>query len=90
MIAEFLGIMARVPALPLAARPLQPLLLRAAVSILPEGLAERLGLADRRPTRAQAALVRLAARTADRVVLPGAPPALACRRLGLPADWLYR
>jgi hypothetical protein len=27
---------------------------------------------------------------ADRLVLENAPPAQACVRMGLPADWLYR
>lgn len=88
-IAEFLAIMARVPAFPAPARPLQRLLVRAAISILPPGLAERLELPPglspwQRP------LVVQAARLADRLALRNAPPAQACRRLGLPEDWVYR
>lgn len=88
-IEEFLELMARVPAMPGAARPIQPLLLRAAVDVLPDGLAAKLGLAERLGPAGRA-LVRAAARAADRVVLRNAPPVLACRRLGLAADCLYR
>lgn len=89
IIAEFLDIMARVPALPAPLRPLQRLLLRAAVELLPPPLARRLGLARWRLRRPERALVRLIARVADRVPLLDAPPARACVRMGLPADWLY-
>ncbi|CAA9482108.1 MAG: hypothetical protein AVDCRST_MAG39-325 [uncultured Sphingomonadaceae bacterium] len=88
-IGEFMGVMARVPALPGAARTIQPLLLRAAVDVLPDGLAARLGLPARLGSTSRA-LVRAAARAADRVTLRNAPPARACARLGLAADYLYR
>lgn len=41
-------------------------------------------------TPVQASMVRAAARLADRLPLISAPPAGACVRMGLPADWLYR
>lgn len=90
IIGEFLAIMERLPAMPAALRPLQRRLLRASVSLLPDPLIDRLDLARWRPGRASTAMLKLAGRTADRLVLPDAPPALACRRLGLPDDWLYR
>ena len=90
IIAEFLEIMSNVPAFPAAVRPFQRVLLRAAVELLPEPLIKRLGLQDWRLGRAEALLVRAAAKLADRLVLPTAPPAQASQRLGLPANWLYR
>ncbi|MGA0601416.1 oxygenase MpaB family protein [Caulobacter sp. KR2-114] len=91
VVAEFLQIMRQAPALPGLARPLQPLLVRAAVDLIPPDVARGLAL-WREPglSPAQAALVRAAARAADRLCLRNAPPAQACVRLGLPADWLYR
>ncbi len=91
IVFEFLDIMKRVPALPAAARPLQTMLIRAAVAILPQWVREQLGLGkewslntlDRR-------VLKLAARSNDRLVLPSLPAVQACRRLGLPDDYLYR
>jgi uncharacterized protein (DUF2236 family) len=90
LIAEFLQIMAVVPAFPSGARWFQRILLRASVELLPPELIARLGLLDQRLGARERQLVKVAARTVDRVVLPEAPPAQACLRLGLPADWLYR
>lgn len=92
VIAEFLAIMAGVPALPRVARPVQRLLLKAAVSMLPLDIAERLGLATTRwrISEREHRLVRALARAADRVVVRTWPSVQACRRLGLPDDHLYR
>jgi uncharacterized protein (DUF2236 family) len=90
IIHEFLAIMRAVPALPRVARPLQHVLLRAAVSLLPDALIDRLGLEDWRLRRFERRLVRAVARVANRVPLLDAPPAKASERLGLPADWLWR
>jgi len=90
IIAEFLGIMRSVPALPWVARPFQRVLLRAAVSLLPDPLIDRLGLEDWRLRVFERKLVRLVARVANRVPLLDSPPAKASERLGLPADWLWR
>ncbi|MES2097135.1 MAG: oxygenase MpaB family protein [Pseudomonadota bacterium] len=90
IIAEFLDIMARVPALPRLLHPVQRLLVGAAVDMLPPALIERLGLTDRKLNRGERLLVRTAARAADRIVLKNAPPAQACVRMGLPVDALYR
>lgn len=91
-IAEFLSIMREVDAFPALARPLQPLLLKAAVALLPPHLQARLGLNDAawRLRRWERAVIGASARASDRLVLRSAPPAQACRRLGLPDDWLYR
>jgi uncharacterized protein (DUF2236 family) len=90
VIFEFLDIMRTTPALPGVAKALQPSLLRAAIDIVPADLRIRLGL-ERLGLRAwDRPLVRAAARAADRLVLDSSPAVQACRRLGLPADHLYR
>jgi len=91
IVFEFLDIMRRTGALPLFLRPLQPLFLRAAVSLLPNDVRVLLQLdRDYRLSAWQRALVSGAGAIADRIVLRSAPPAQACLRLGLPADFLYK
>ena len=90
IIGEFLDIMERVPALPLPLRPVQRLLVRAAVDMVPPALITRLGLERRTLSPWQCRLVRAAGAAADRIVLKDAPPAQSCVRMGLPADYLYR
>lgn len=91
IVAEFLGIMRDLPALPAPARPLQGLLVKAAVELLPHWIRHRLELGSEWSlSRLERATVRLAARSADRLLLRSSPPVQACRRLGLPDDYLYR
>ena len=91
VIKEFLTIMETAPLLPAPARPLQRMLVRAAVDILPAWVRERLDLG---PTWSlnpvECALVRTIARASDKLVLPSFPAVQACRRLGLPDTYLYR
>ncbi len=64
---------------------------RGAVAILPPSVRERLQLGaayDLSPLGEQ--LLRGMGALADRISIPSAPPAQACRRLGLPSDFLYR
>lgn len=91
VVFEFLEIMGRAEVMPALGRRLQHLLIRAAVELTPPDVARRLGL-DRRRALAplETAAVRAIAQGADRLLLRNAPPAQACARLGLPADWLYR
>ena len=90
-IHEFLNIMRTAPAFPRALRPIQRLLLRAAVDLLPASAREVLELGPEAGLpRGSARLVRAAGLAADRLVIRSAPPAQACRRMGLPAEWLYR
>ena len=91
IVFEFLDIMRRTGGLPPLMRPLQPLFLRAAISILPEPVRVRLNL-DKgyRLAGWERLLVRGAGALSDRIVLRSAPPAQACMRLGLPADYLYK
>jgi len=91
IVFEFLDIMRRTDALPLLLRPLQPLFLRAAISILPEPVRVRLKLdTGYRLAGWQRVLVRGTGALSDRIVLRSAPPAQACLRLGLPANYLYK
>jgi len=90
VIAEFLEILRQAELLPPPGRPLQQLLIRAAIELTPPDVAGALGLDRRRGlTPLEARVVCAIARGADRLLLSNAPPAQACRRLGLPADWLY-
>ena len=82
IIAEFLGIMRRVDAFPLAMRPLQFVLLRAATDMLPDHLIERLELDDWRLRTGESTLVKAAARASDRIVLRSAPPAATAVLVG--------
>jgi uncharacterized protein (DUF2236 family) len=91
VVFEFLDIMRRAPIAPAPIRPLQHLLIRAAVSLTPVEVGRTLGLEHQTSlTPLQASAVRAACRGADRLVLRNAPPAQACVRIGLTADWLYR
>jgi len=90
IVFEFLDIMRSTSALPAALRWMQPLLVGAAVDLVPPWIRLRLGLgAALGLTPAGRGLVRLAGAAAERLVLPEAPPALACIRLGLPPNYLY-
>jgi uncharacterized protein (DUF2236 family) len=91
IVFEFLEIMRTAPVFPAALRPLQRLLLRAAVELVPPWIRERLGLGARFGLRAwERPIVRLAGALADRVMLRSSPAVQSCLRLGLPADHLYR
>lgn len=88
---EFLDIMHRAPVFPAPLRPVQGLLVRAAVELTPDWLRRTLGLTRSYGLRAwETPLVRQMGRLADRVVLPPGPAAQSCLRLGLPADYLHR
>ena len=91
VLEEFLSIMRDRRLLPLGGHVLQPMLVKAAVAMVPSGLRARLGLGrewDLKPW--ERALVRQAAAGADRLMLRSSPAVQASQRLGLPADWLYR
>lgn len=91
IVFEFLAIMREAPVFPWMLRPLQGLLIRAAVDLVPDWIRERLGLTAAYGLRFwQRPLVRLAGALADRVMLRSSPAVQSCVRLGLPADYLYR
>ena len=91
IVFEFLDIMRTAPIFPAPLRALQRLLIRAAVEMTPTWVRERLDLSAGYGLRTiEKPVVRWAGRLADRVVLGESPAVQACRRLGLPADYLYR
>lgn len=92
IVPEFLRIMHSAPLLPAPLGKLQPLLVQAAVAIVPPPVRRRLALEGPRWRLAgwQRALVVRAGHAADRLLLQGSPWVQACRRLGLADDWLYR
>jgi uncharacterized protein (DUF2236 family) len=91
IVLEFLGIMDRVPALPLPLRPLQRAAVRAGVAILPADVRAILGLGREWDLSIRAALaLTVAGRLAERVVNPASPAAQAARRLGLPANTAWK
>jgi uncharacterized protein (DUF2236 family) len=90
IIFEFLRIMRETPAFPRPLRWLQPLLLRAAVELIPEWLRVALSLSEFYGLRGhERRLVKWAGAFADRIVLPTSPAVQSCLRLGLPMTYLY-
>ncbi|SFC70223.1 Uncharacterized conserved protein, DUF2236 family [Massilia yuzhufengensis] len=83
---EFLGIMAGAPLLPAPLRPLQRLLVRAAVEISPAALRSMPQLRGRGLRLGEAALVRALAQAAGLLPLGDSPPAQAARRLAASRD----
>jgi uncharacterized protein (DUF2236 family) len=90
IIFEFLKIMRETKTFPNSLRWMQPILLRAAVDLIPEWLRERLGLTEFYGSRAhERRLTHWAGAVAERIVLPASPAVQSCMRLGLPANYLY-
>lgn len=89
IVFEFLDIMRRTPALPGPLRPLQAMMIRAAVDILPQWARDLLGLRSELKGWERWLLAKAGA-AADRMAIASAPPAQASVRMGLPADYLYR
>lgn len=91
IVFEFLAIMRTAPVFPTVLRPLQRLMVRAAIDLVPSWVRERLGIRPEQGLRPwQRPVVRAAGRFADKVMLPSSPAVQACKRMGLPADHLYR
>ncbi len=91
VIFEFLTIMRRGLVLPFAARPLQGMLVRAGVEIVPRWARQTLGLDESWGLRRwERSFLGMVAAIADRIPLEGSPPVEACLRLGLPPNFLYR
>jgi uncharacterized protein (DUF2236 family) len=90
VIMEFLRLMRSAPVLPAPFRPVQHMLVRAAVAIVPSDLRPQLDLGhnwDFRP--GEGLLVRRLARIAERIRLNSSPATQASIRLGLSPDYLY-
>lgn len=90
IISEFLAILHDAPAFPAPLRGLQRLLIRAAVELVPIDLRQRLQLSQHGLRIWERPLVNSVCAAADRVLLNTSPAVQSCRRLGLPADYLYR
>ena len=86
---EFLAVMRSAPILPLPLRPVQPLLIRAAVDLTPHWLRRIVGLTDHGLNALEAGVVRQIGAFADRLVLETNPAVQACRRMRLSASYLY-
>jgi uncharacterized protein (DUF2236 family) len=89
IVFDFLEIVRNAPILP--SRALQRLMVCAAVELTPPWARDILGLDARyglRPGGATA--LRALGAASDRIAIESAPPAQACLRMGLPADYLYR
>jgi uncharacterized protein (DUF2236 family) len=83
ILAEFLQIMDETPLMPGPVRPLQRLLVRAAVQIVPQPVRSLPQLCGRGLRTGEAALVRGLALGAALLPLGNTPPVQAARRLGL-------
>lgn len=89
IVFEFLAIMRSTPILPLPLRPVQHLLVRAAIDLTPRWLRTILELNEHGLHAWEAKVVRQAGAFVDRLVLESNPAVQACRRMRLPADYLY-
>jgi uncharacterized protein (DUF2236 family) len=91
IIFEFLRIMRETIAFPRPLHWLQPMLVRAAVELIPDGIRERLGLSqDCGLHPHERWLARLIGASSNRIVLPASPAVQSCLRLGLPMNYLYK
>jgi uncharacterized protein (DUF2236 family) len=90
VLTEFLAIMRTANIAPGLLKPLQDILVRAAVDLVPSHLRQKLELETQGLRAWERPLVCAAARTVDRLRLDSSPAVQACLRLGLPADYLYR
>ena len=89
ILLEFLSIMRSAPILPLPLRPVQPLLIRAAVDLIPHWLQKIVGLTDHGLNAWEAGVLRQIGGFADRLVLETNPAVQACQRMRFPANYLY-
>ena len=89
IVFEFLAIMRSAPILPLPLRPVQHLLVRAAVHLTPCWLRAILRLNMHGLHAWEAEVVRQAGAFADRLVLESNPAVQACRRMRLSPGYLY-
>ena len=88
---EFTDIINSARLFPSYMRPLQRLLVRAAVSNVPDEIREKVGLDGTYALRrGEETLVGAICKASDHVFLEAYPAVLACKRLGLPNDYLFR
>lgn len=89
IVFEFLALMRSAPLLPSMLRPAQDLLVRAAIDLTPRRVRTILGLNERPLNVWEREIVRQAGALVNSLVLESNPAVQACRRVGLPADYLY-
>jgi uncharacterized protein (DUF2236 family) len=90
VIFEFLKIMRETMAFPRPLHWMQPMLVRAAVELIPDWIRARLGLsAGYGLNQHERWLTKFIGASSDRVVLPASPAVQSCLRLGLPMTYLY-
>ncbi len=90
ILQEFLDIMRRTPVLPSPLNRMQGILVKAAIELVPAPLRTRLELMEREHLRPwQRHAVQQLGILSDRMLLRSTPAVQACRRLGLPDDYLY-
>jgi len=90
VIFEFLRIMRDTVALPRPFHWIQPMLVRAAVELIPGWIRARLGLSESYGLHQHERwLTKLIGASSDRIVLPASPAVQSCLRLGLPMTYLY-
>jgi uncharacterized protein (DUF2236 family) len=91
IVTEFLDIIEKGAGLPGAPKPLRRAIARASVSILPPLVREKLQLGPHYDlSGVERISLRALGAVGERVPAPGSPACQACKRLGLPPDFLYR
>jgi uncharacterized protein (DUF2236 family) len=90
VIFEFLHIMGASPVFPRPLFWMQPMLVRAAVEMIPQWMRACLGLTEHHGLRSRERwLVKRAGAVSDRIILSESPATQSCLRLGLPMTYLY-
>ena len=90
IVFQFLQIMRETAALPRPLLWMQPILVRAAVDLVPDWIRQLLGLTEYYGLRPRERwLVRLAGDLSNRIVPSESPATQSCLRLGLPMTYLY-
>ena len=90
IVFQFLEIMCETTAFPRPFLWLQPMLVRAAVDLVPDWIRQLLGLTENHGLRHRERwLVRLAGDFSNRIIPLESPATQSCLRLGLPATHLY-
>jgi len=88
---DFLEIIRSTPILPAILRPLQGMLVCAAVTLVPQEIRQKLRLVDCPGLKSfELGLVKKMGRISDRTLIQSNPAVQACIRLGLPNGYLYQ
>lgn len=86
---DYLRIVAEAPAIPWPLNGLQAPAIRAAIDLVPPFIRDRINLTSPL-TASDRRRLRRAARLAEKIAIPLSPPVEACRRLGLPGDYIHK